>query len=236
MNLTIGSVFSGIGGLELGLEWAGLGPVVWQIEQSEYCRSVLARHWPNATRYTDARTANALARVDVVCGGSPCQDISSAGLKRGINGPQSGLWSSMLRIVADVRPRFVVWENVAAALSRGLRAVLGDLAALGYNAEWSTLSACAVAPAHARHQRERLFVVAHAHRDVEPAGAVNAQVAELRAYAGTLRDGWPTEPAHNRMADWVPGAMDRNRALGNAVVPQMAAIVGARLLQIARAS
>lgn len=236
MSLTIGSVFSGIGGLELGLEWAGLGPVVWQIERSAFCRSVLERHWPNATRYHDVRTTHALARVDIVCGGSPCQDMSSAGLKRGITGPQSGLWREMLRIVSDVRPRFVVWENVAAALSRGLRTVLRDLAALGYDAEWSALSACAVAPARARHQRERLFVVAHAHRDIEPAGAVNAQVAELRTYADSLRDGWPAEPTHDRMADGVPGTMDRNRALGNAVVPQMAAIVGARLLQIARAS
>src|SRR5579863_716914 len=148
-NLTIGSLFSGIGGFELGLEWAGLGPVVWQCEIDAFCRSVLAKHWPNATRYTDVRAIDASApRVDVICGGFPCQDVSNAGKRAGIDAERSGLWSEFARVVGVLRPRFVVVENVSALLGRGMDRVLGDLAALGYDADWSTLRASDVGAPH----------------------------------------------------------------------------------------
>ena len=161
-GLTVGSLFSGIGGLELGLEWAGLGPVVWQVEQDEYCRRVLEKHWPHADRSVkDVRIAGRgnLQPVDIICGGFPCQDISYAGKGAGLAGERSGLWYEYARIVGELRPRFVVVENVAALLTRGVGDVLGTLAGLGYDAIWTTIRASDVG---APHRRERLFVVAYA--------------------------------------------------------------------------
>src|SRR3990167_7965029 len=119
MTLTIGSVFSGIGGLELGIERAGLGPVLWQVEIDPFCRAVLSHHWPTAKRYEDVKTFtdDMVAPVDLICGGFPCTDISNAGKRAGIDGEHSGLWSEYARIVGLVRPRFVVVENVAALLA-----------------------------------------------------------------------------------------------------------------------
>lgn len=130
------------------------------MEQNEYCRRVLAKHWPGALRFEDVRDVGAhnLPRVDVVCGGFPCQDISNAGKRAGIEGERSGLWSEYARIIRELRPQYVVVENVAALRIRGLDVVLGDLANLGYDAEWSVLSACAVG---APHTRERLFILAY---------------------------------------------------------------------------
>lgn len=157
--MRIGSLFSGIGGLELGLEWAGVGHTAWQVEQDDWCRSILARHWPDAARFGDVRTVGArnLSDVEVICGGFPCQDISYAGSGAGLDGERSGLWFEFARIVRELRPKFVVVENVAALLARGLDAVLGTLASLGYDAEWSSVRASDVG---ARHRRERVFIVA----------------------------------------------------------------------------
>lgn len=163
--MRIGSLFSGIGGLELGLELAGVGNVVWQVEIDPFPRSVLARHWPNVDRsVTDVRLAgpSTLAAVDVICGGFPCQDISYAGKGEGLAGERSGLWYEYARVVREMEPRFVVVENVAALATRGLDAVLGTLADLGYDAEWRSIRASDVG---APHRRERLFIVAHRARE-----------------------------------------------------------------------
>ena len=156
--MTIGSLFSGIGGLELGLEWAGLGPTLWQVEQNEFCCKVLEKHWPDATRHHDVRAVGAknLQPVDVICGGFPCQDISLAGAGAGLSGARSGLWFEYARIIGELRPRIVVVENVAALLGRGLGDVLGCLASLGYDAWWDCIPAASVG---APHRRDRLFVV-----------------------------------------------------------------------------
>ena len=156
--MTIGSLFIGIGGLELGLERAGLGPVRWQVEQDPFCRRVLAHHWPKAERFEDVREVGEnLVPVDLICGGFPCQDISIAGKGEGLDGERSGLWREYARIVRLARPRFVVVENVSALLGRGLGDVLGDLASCGYDAIWDCIPASSVG---APHQRDRLFVVA----------------------------------------------------------------------------
>lgn len=156
--MRIGSLFSGIGGLELGLERAGLGHVAWQCEIDPFCRSVLARHWPNAMRYEDVRTVDATApSVDVICGGFPCQDVSLAGKRGGLDAPRSGLWHEFARIIGELEPKIVVIENVLGLRTSGLPRVLADLADLGFDAEWADLAASDIG---APHQRRRMFIVA----------------------------------------------------------------------------
>jgi DNA (cytosine-5)-methyltransferase 1 len=157
--LTIGSLFSGIGGLELGLERAGLGPVIWQAESDPFARKVLAKHWPGVKCYEDVRDIDERAeRPGIICGGFPCQDISNAGKRVGIGGERSGLWSEYARIVRILRPRFVLVENVPALLGRGLGRVLGDLAESGLDAEWDVLGADAFG---ATQHRERVWILAY---------------------------------------------------------------------------
>ena len=159
--LTFGSLFSGIGGLDLGLERAGMR-CAWQVEIDDYATRVLQKHWPDVPRFRDVRECGAhnLGAVDLICGGFPCQDISNAGKRAGIGGERSGLWSEFNRIICELRPRYVLVENVAALLVRGMGRVLGDLAAGGYDAEWQCLPAAAFG---APHIRDRVFILAHSH-------------------------------------------------------------------------
>lgn len=163
--IRIGSLFSCIGGLELGIEAAFAesripSRVVWQVEQNAFRRDVLARHWPHADRScTDVRDAGSrsLSLVDAIVFGFPCQDIAFNGLGAGLDGERSGLWSEGRRTVREIQPRFVIVENVPALLSRGLGVVLGDLAALGYDARWDSVSAADVG---FPHLRDRVFITA----------------------------------------------------------------------------
>src|SRR6476661_6834913 len=129
--LTFGSLFAGIGGIDLGLERAGMR-CAWQVEIDDYATRVLAKHWPDVTRFRDVRSVGAhnLTPVDLLAGGFPCQDISDAGKRAGIEGARSGLWSEFARLIGELRPRYVLVENVTALLRRGMGTVLGDLAAL----------------------------------------------------------------------------------------------------------
>lgn len=159
---TIGSLFSGILGLDLGLELCGLGPVRWCAEKDPYARGVIAHHLPDVQIYNDVRRIDERTeRVDLICGGFPCQDISVAGKGAGLDGKRSGLWREFARVVRLLRPSFVFVENVSALRKRGLSTVLGDLASLGFDAEWTTVRASDVG---APHIRERLFVLAYADR------------------------------------------------------------------------
>lgn len=157
-------LFSGIGGLSLGLERSGHFHTVAFCEINPFCRQVLAKRWPGTPTYEDVTKltgrrleADGIA-VDAICGGFPCQDVSSAGTGRGIAGSRSGLWSEFARLIGEVRPGIVVVENVALLRSRGLDRVLGDLASLGFDAEWNCIPASAVG---ARHRRDRIWVVAY---------------------------------------------------------------------------
>jgi len=160
--VTFGELFAGIGGFSLGLERAGM-KCKWQVEIDPYATAVLSKHWPDVPRHDDVRTFPPTHThtqdfsVDLICGGFPCQDISVAGKGAGLAGERSGLWNDFARIIRAVRPRWVVIENVPALTARGLGTVLGDLAEIGFDAEWHCIPASAVG---APHQRERIWIVA----------------------------------------------------------------------------
>lgn len=158
MQLTVGSLFSGIGGLDLALETHG-HKVIWNSEIDTFASEVLAQRWPDVPNLGDITTINwaAIQRPDILAGGFPCQDISHAGKREGINGKRSGLWTEYVRAIRELRPNYVFVENVAALRNRGLDVVLGELSELGFDAEWSTLRASEVG---ACHRRDRLFIVA----------------------------------------------------------------------------
>ncbi len=179
--ITVGSLFAGIGGLDLGLERCGM-QVKWQVEIDPWCRRVLAKHWPDVRRHDDIRTwpTDDAEAVDLICGGFPCQDISFAGKGAGLDGERSGLFYELIRVVRVMGPRYVLLENVSALLVRGLDAVLGTLAAVGYDAEWHCVPASHVG---APHIRDRIFIVGHAgseSRERNAGGFSAAQAGERR--------------------------------------------------------
>tara|TARA_B100000424_G_scaffold56387_1_gene40667 strand:- start:562 stop:1452 length:891 start_codon:yes stop_codon:yes gene_type:complete len=160
--ITIGSLFSGIGGFELGLERAiPNSKTIWQVEQDSFCQKILKKHWPNAKLYNDVKEVGAhnLEAPDIICGGFPCQGISQAGKMEGLKDERSGLWWEMHRIISELRPKVVVVENVPALLVRGMSEVLGSMAKIGYDAEWSIISAGGSKGFGAPHLRKRVFIV-----------------------------------------------------------------------------
>ena len=158
-QLTVLDLFSGIGGFSLGLERTGGFETIQFVEINTFCQKVLKKHWPEVPCHDDITTYTAPEGfADVICGGFPCQDISTAGKGAGIEGARSGLWKEYARLIGEVRPRFAIVENVSALLGRGLGVVLGDLAALGYYAEWHCIPASAVG---APHRRDRVWILAH---------------------------------------------------------------------------
>lgn len=158
--MNVGSLFSGVGGIELGFERARGFTTKWFVERDDYAQAVLRKHWPDAIIYDDVTQVDfgTVPKVDVLTGGFPCQDISNAGKRVGIEGSRSGLWKEYLRAIRALRPRYVFVENVAALLGRGVDVVLGDLASLGYDAEWHCVSASSVG---APHRRDRIFIIAY---------------------------------------------------------------------------
>jgi DNA (cytosine-5)-methyltransferase 1 len=151
-------LFSGIGGFSLGLERAGMRTVGF-VEIDPYAQCVIRKHWAEAPIWGDiTKREFHEGEADVICGGFPCQDISSAGERAGITGKRSGLWRELLRAIRLVRPRYAIVENVAALLIRGMDTVLGDLAEIGYDAEWHCIPASAVG---APHRRDRVWIVAN---------------------------------------------------------------------------
>ena len=241
-------LFSGIGGFSLGLKKAGGFTTVCYCEIDQACQQVLYGLMldgalDTAPICTDVKRLDGApwaGRVELICGGFPCQDISAAGLRAGIDGERSGLWREIARLVRQVRPRYVLVENVAALLGRGIDVVLGDLAALGFDAEWGVLGADDFG---ATQHRERVWILAYAH-DAGLQGPVwigeppPPRPAWEAAHSEPLRSGvghWPPGPlavAHiPRMADGPTDRMDRLRGLGNAVVPDCAEFIGRRLIE-----
>ena len=293
-ELTVGSLFSGIGGLDLGLERAGMR-VIWQSEIDPYACKVLSKHWPEVVNHGNIKEINwkEVERPDVICGGYPCQPFSTAGKRRGEEDPRH-LWPWVREAISQLRPRYAILENVRGHLSMGGLSVVGELASIGYDAEWRVVSAASVG---ANHRRDRVIIVAYPNnsrnrapgRNIDGNGTALEQGRQLIAQPWSCRcctnvadahggrcqqcepkikpfqrlsgsskrdisntditrsqrwnsasssqwqgsDGhswpgswWETEPDVGRVANGVPARVDRLRGLGNAVVPQVAEVIG----------
>jgi len=268
MTLRIIDTFSGIGGFSLAARWLGGFQTVQFIEWEPYCQQILAQHFPDTPIHGDITTFfPAAGAADVICGGFPCQDISTAGKQAGIKqGTRSGLFYELMRVIRTVQPRYVVMENVAAILTNGLDTVLGELAKAGFDAEWACIPASAVG---ACHQRDRWWLVAYSNRwDGQSGQVARSAIHEQAACQGANGDagsadevggdaanasgarlersehsqwritqqlcpnwgGYLSQPVLCRGDDGLSGRVDRLKALGNAVVPQVAMIPLQRVL------
>jgi len=302
MGLTVGSLFSGIGGLDLGLERAGM-EVIWQSEIDPYACKVLAKHWPEVVNHGNIKEINwqEVERPDVICGGYPCQPFSTAGKRRGEEDPRH-LWPWVRTAISELRPRYAILENVRGHLSMGGLSVIGELASIGYDAEWRVVSAASVG---ANHRRDRIIIVAYPNNSgnrtsgrnidgnrqaveqgrqivsqswscgcsstlantdggrcqqcepkTEPlqgtCGSCERNMADPKSSNGRdkksyglhtvygettklreqsrlgrpISSWWEIEPDVGRVAHGVPSRVDRLRGLGNAVVPQVAEVIG----------
>jgi DNA (cytosine-5)-methyltransferase 1 len=180
--------FSGIGGFSLAARWLGGIETVQFVERDPYCQRILAKHWPTVPIHDDICAFNpAPGSADIVCGGFPCQDISTAGKQAGIKeGTRSGLFYELMRVVRLVGPRYIVLENVAAITSNGMDAVLGTLAEAGFDAEWACIPASAVG---ACHQRDRWWLVAYSNRwDGQSGQVARSAIHEQAARQGADGD------------------------------------------------
>ena len=242
-------LFSGVGGFSIGLERSGMKTISF-CEINKFARKILKKHWPEVPIHEDIRSLSGKSiSADVVCGGFPCQDISFAGNQEGIDAGRSGLWREMLRIISEIRPRYAVVENVSNLLSgddgRWFGRILRDLAQIGYDAEWHCISAAGVC---ANHNRDRVWIIAYPVRSEWP-DAINTK---RLLYEGQNFDIFQQEIKHKRDClfsgfsvvsrgrsiksaicggdDGFRSSMDRIRAIGNAVFPDIPEIIGAIIM------
>jgi DNA (cytosine-5)-methyltransferase 1 len=244
------SLFSGIGGFDLGFERAGMECAA-QVEFDEQASAVLARHWPDVPRFKDVRGVGKhnLPTVELICGGFPCQDISRANSRRsGLDGKRSGLWFEFARLIDDLEPRWIVVENVEGLLSsnngRDFGYILWHLAARGYDAEWEVLPAAAFG---APHRRERVFIVAYTSGlRQSPFEVFTGE--DFKGFAQTPLAWWGSRytdcpdgcvrqtPDFEflRMDDGISDRLDRGRYqyAGNAIVPAVAEWIGRRIMAL----
>lgn len=267
-KLRVLDLFSGIGGFSLGLERTGGFETVAFCEIEEFPRKVLKKHWPDITCFKDVRTLtkdDIDGPIDVICGGYPCQPFSTAGRRNGKEDDRH-LWPEFNRLVDELRPTWVIGENVAGHISMGLDDVLSDLEGQGYTARAFVIPACAVG---APHRRDRTWAVAHSDRRRKPGGSIHEEtqgsMAEFTTNASANAAdtsgqrqqeqgqpfkrkrgapesdwkadntfdavGWGIKPTIRRGDNGFPGRMDRIKALGNAVVPQIPEIIGHAILE-----
>jgi len=238
-------LFSGIGGFSLGLERAGMRTVAF-CEIDPFCRRVLAKHWPHVPCYDDVETLDhrSVGAVDAICGGFPCQDASLGqtqwGKRVGIDGARTGLWREIKRLAADLRPQVIILENVPGLLSAGFGTVLGDLAAIGLDAEWRCIPASA---AGFPHRRDRLCVVAYpsGSRLSRPVGGKSILESAEAAFAELSNEAVGAWRSLDDALDSLRGchglsvAMERRRIgpIGNAVIPQKIEAIGRAIMKAA---
>ena len=241
-ELRVIDLFSGVGGFSYAAEvLVGGFKTVQFVEIDPFCRQILQQHWPEVPIHVDIQDYEPeLHLADVICGGFPCQDISYAGKNAGISeGTRSGLFHQLMRVVRAVRPRFVVLENVAAIRTRGIDIVLGELAKAGFDVEWACIRASDLG---ACHRRDRWWAVAYSKHPRLQGRRPERQLREGGSKVETcwrsrhqLQSDWRrylSEPVLCRGDDGLSHRVDRLKSLGNAVVPQVAAVPLARILEL----
>ena len=235
-----GSLFSGIGGFDLAAQWAGWDNM-FQVEIDPFCRKVLKKNFPDVAKYEDIKKFDGekyANTIDVISGGFPCQPFSVAGKQQGKKDARY-LWPEMLRVISEIRPTWIICENVTGIINLGLEQVLADMESEGYEVQSLIIPACAK---NAPHRRDRVWIIGHSNQlNGDHARHDSGQIPQLeeaevcRLQAGTnqskrLRNGRWNEPwidvatRIHRMDDGLPRRMDkvnRLRALGNAIVPQI---------------
>ena len=226
--MTHGSLFSGIGGFELGAQWCGID-TLWNCEIEKYQGEILKKKFPHAKRYTDIKETTGIEYVDIISGGFPCQDISISGEGVGITGSRSGLWNEMYRIIREVRPKFIIAENSPMLLSRGFEQVLCDLSEAGYNAEWKCIQNSDFG---FDHKRERIYIIAYSKqiglqsRQLQRGNKIKTIFSETSKESSrhplSERIYKMSDCEHIGINDGLRGWTHRVGALGNAVNPVVA--------------
>jgi DNA (cytosine-5)-methyltransferase 1 len=239
-------LFSGIGGFSLAAEWVWEDEldIVGFCEIEKYAQKVLQKNFPGVPIYEDITKLNGkdFKNIDLLTGGFPCQDISIAGKGEGITGKRSGLWTEMHRVISEIRPRYALIENVPMLIHRGLERVLCDLAQIGYDAEWQIVGADDVG---AWHRRKRIWIVAYPdgnrlYKDKIQDGFNNKSIEGVEdwtnytsLYFEAFGNRYKSIPNHLRMVNGFPNELDkinqRIKGLGNAIVPQVAALIMERI-------
>lgn len=211
-------------------------------EIEPFCKQILKKHWPDVPVFEDVRTltANDLSeKPDVICGGYPCQPFSVAGKQRG-TADDRHLWPEMLRIIKECRPTWVVAENVAGHIRMGLDKVLFDLESEGYRAQPFVIPACGL---NAPHRRDRVWIVGYSPskriQGLRTCGEQESpahveQKLPVRPGKGRMYPLWEAEPGVGRVVNGVPSRVDRIKALGNAVVPQIPEVIGKAIVAASR--
>jgi len=235
-------LFSGIGGFSLGLERAGPFRTVAFCERDRFCQAVLRKHWPGVPIYDDIKTIDYEGDCDIITGGYPCQPFSLASSQRKGTADDRHLWPFLFEVIKQKRPAWVICENVPGHITMGLDEVLFDLESEGYTSRPFVIGAVSV---DAPHRRSRVFVISRAAKDVADTNGARLQRREEAGDAGSKRTrgderaercgdperpAWPPEPDVGRVAARVPNRVDRLKALGNAVVPQVVEEIGKAIL------
>ncbi|NDB65880.1 MAG: DNA (cytosine-5-)-methyltransferase [Euryarchaeota archaeon] len=239
--------FAGIGGFSLGLERTGRFKTVAFCEMDAYCQEVLKQHWDGVPIYDYIEDVTAgrllqdgIGRIDVITGGFPCQDVSTAGsmwfTPEGTNAPRSGLWAELARLIGEIRPRYAIMENVPNLLAgddgRWFGRILSDLAQIGFDAEWHCIPASGIG---APHRRERVWIIAYPSEQGLEGGSEAGNDSSQRAQrgyqlftgcSGVPWEAWKAEPSVDRVVNGLPRRVDRIKAIGNAIVPQIAEEIG----------
>ena len=224
--ITFGSLFAGIGGFDLGFERAGM-VCKWQVEIDDYATRVLEKHWPDVTRWRDVRQCFDMPTVDGICGGFPCQDLSSANTRgrKKLDGKKSGLWNELKRIIECVKPKWVCIENVA-NWRDWVPSVRLDLWRLGYTSLSFQLCASQFG---AYHKRPRVFVFADSNSKSKSLSTIHEKVASLRQATGSVREQFEDiagfVPRTDGVSQWMA------RAYGNSLSPIVSEWIGRRIVE-----